>query len=122
MDDLATIPVIAQKAQLLAMQMAAPAGGAPVPPNLITFLQQVFAALISFLQGCGQTPAAAVQTSQNPGPFARLRVRRTTRQELSVHPDLAAQYSQAALEAGVWQIAAGTSEAEFTAAYHQLGN
>lgn len=118
MDDLTTIPVIAAKAQMAGLLLV---GANPIPPNVITLLQTVFAAVVQFLQNCGITPASAVGVAQNPGPFARRRARVTIRGELNHYPDVAGQYTQAQLEAAFWQTSATATEADFTAAYHQLG-
>ena len=62
----------------------------------------------------GLAPKQALDTAQNPGIFARRKVRKTTRQELRQHPFF--PVLQPHLEAGVFEIA-GKTRAE---AMHQM--
>jgi hypothetical protein len=100
--------MLTSKAEALAAQVHPGAGA--MPPGLLSLLQTILSALISFLQGCGQKPAQALQSAQNPGVFARMRVRRVARQELQHHPNL--QALQPHIEAGVFALVKQTSEDE----------
>ena len=62
----------------------------------------------------GLAPKQALDTAQNPGIFARRKVRKTTRQERRQHPIL--PVLQPPIEAGVFDLA-GKTRAE---AMHQM--